>query len=208
MRSRNVVLQCLVVTFVLLSSWATPVSVNKSFRRNSLTRQIPSSSKIVQLTSSSTKIYDYEDGEDDTDRLERIKRDLQDKMNGFRPWSVDMTSRRPGKYSITSRIIISNVAMYVLQMIYPSITRNFAKRSDLIMQGKELYRLFTPMFLHGSLSHLLLNSYSTQNIGPEVERLFGGGRFLATYIIGGKMDFANIRKSCLLFVLYISLDGL
>jgi membrane associated rhomboid family serine protease len=64
------------------------------------------------------------------------------------------------------------------------------------------------MFLHGSLSHLLLNSYSTQNIGPEVERLFGGGRFLATYIIGGKMDFANIRKSCLLFVLYISLDGL
>lgn len=185
MRSKNVVLQILLLTFISISSWATPVSLNKSYRRSSLTTKIPSRSKVVQLTSSSTKIYDYEDGEDDTDRLERIKRDLQDKMNGFRPWSVDMTSRRPGKYSITSRIIISNVAMYVLQMIYPSITRNFAKRSDLIMQGKELYRLFTPMFLHGSLSHLLLNSYSTQNIGPEVERLFGGGRFLATYIIGG-----------------------
>jgi membrane associated rhomboid family serine protease len=188
MRSKKILI-FLLFSFGFLSSWATPVSMNKSFRRNSLTRKIPSSSNIVQLTSStSTKVYDYEHGEDDTDRLERIKKDLQDKMDGFRPWSVDMTSRRPGKYSITSRIIISNVAMYVLQMIYPSITRNFAKRSDLIMQGKELYRLFTPMFLHGSFSHLLLNSYSTQNIGPEVERLFGGGRFLATYIIGGELD--------------------
>lgn len=172
-------------------SLGTPLSVNQRFRRNvSLNiypKNLSSSGKTAQLvsTSTSSKVYDYEDGEDDLDRLERIRRDLQDKMDGFRPWSVDMTSRRPGKYSITSRILFVNVAMYLLQMGFPSITRNFAKRSDLILQGKELYRLFTPMFLHGSFSHLMLNSFSMQNIGPEVERLFGGGRFLATYIIGG-----------------------
>ena len=41
------------------------------------------------------------------------------------------------------------------------------------------------MFLHGSLSHLLLNSYSLGNVGPEVEKVFGSGRFLATYVAGG-----------------------
>jgi len=70
-------------------------------------------------------------------------------------------------------------------MVNPNITRMFAKRSELIMNGKELYRLFTPVFLHGSLSHLMLNSFSMNNIGPEMERSFGSGRFLATYIIGG-----------------------
>ena len=80
---------------------------------------------------------------------------------------------------------MANVFIYALQMINPNVTKMFAKRSDMIMNGRQLYRLFTPMFLHGSVSHLLLNSYSLSNIGPEVERLFGGGRFLATYIAGG-----------------------
>jgi membrane associated rhomboid family serine protease len=70
-------------------------------------------------------------------------------------------------------------------MVNPNITKMFAKRSELIMNGQELYRLFTPMFLHGSVSHLMLNSFSMNNIGPEMERSFGSGRFLATYIIGG-----------------------
>jgi len=78
-----------------------------------------------------------------------------------------------------------NVVMYALQMIYPSITAWGAKRSDLILQGKELHRLVTPIFLHGSITHLLLNTISLQNIGPEVERLFGSTRFVSTYLLGG-----------------------
>jgi hypothetical protein len=31
----------------------------------------------------------------------------------------------------------------------------------------------------------MINSFSLNNIGPEVEKLFGGGRFLATYLVGG-----------------------
>ena len=33
--------------------------------------------------------------------------------------------------------------------------------------------------------HLLMNSFLLNNIGPEVERLFGSGQFLATYVVGG-----------------------
>ena len=172
---------------------------NASFRRS---RRAPITKTIRQKNThvnskerasaslTSSKSYaatydDYEDGEDEWDRLEQIKRELQNKLGGYRPWSIDTSSQRPGQYSWTSKIILANVIVYGLQMWNPNVTKMFAKRSDLIMSGKELYRLFTPMFLHGSVSHLLLNSYSLNNIGPEVERLFGTGRFLATYVAGG-----------------------
>ncbi len=143
------------------------------------------STSSVPSTESATRIFDFDDGEDEFDRLERIKRELENRLGGYRPWSVDNSSRRPGKFSWTSRIVVANVIMYGLQMIAPGVTRMGAKRSELILQGKQLYRLFTPVFLHGSISHLMMNSFSLQNIGPEVERLFGGGRFLATYVAAG-----------------------
>jgi len=147
--------------------------------------QQPSSTE-TQLTSSSyAREYDYETGEHEQERLNRIRRELKPSLGGYRPWSINTSHNRPGSYSLTSKIVIANVAIYALQMVNPSITQMFAKRSDLIMQGKQLYRLFTPMFLHGSVSHLLMNSFSLNNIGPEVERMFGSGRFVATYIAGG-----------------------
>ena len=41
------------------------------------------------------------------------------------------------------------------------------------------------MFLHGSIFHLFTNMYSLQNVGNDVERIFGPGRFLATYALSG-----------------------
>ncbi len=146
-------------------------------------------------TSASSRSYykyyssnEYDDGYDEGDewdRLDRIKKELQSKLGGYRPWSVDTSSNRPGTYSWTTKLVLANVAFYALQMISPNITRFGAKRSELILKGKELHRLVTPVFLHGSITHLMLNTFSLQNIGPEVERLFGGGRFLSTYLAAG-----------------------
>jgi len=60
------------------------------------------------------------------------------------------------------------------------------KANDAILRG-ELWRLFTPMFLHstGSLLHIGFNMYALYVIGPELERHFGHGRFLALYFLGG-----------------------
>lgn len=176
----------------LIFSNSASIRSNASFRRRSplaSSSSLSSSSKQVRLASSPSYSkeydFDYEDGEDEWDRLERIKRDLENKLGGYRPWSIDTSSRRPGEYSLTSKIIFANVVVYALQMMNPNITKMFAKRSDMIMSGRQLYRLVTPMFLHGSVSHLMLNSFSLSNIGPEVERLFGTGRFMATYLAGG-----------------------
>lgn len=163
-------------SFALRRTRRTPAFSNK---QNQNRAQLASSSSYASTH------YDYEDGEDEWDRLERIKHELQSQLGGYRPWNVYTSSLRPGQYSWTSKIVLANVLIYGLQMVNPNITKMFAKRSDMILSGRQLYRLFTPMFLHGSVSHLLMNSFSLNNIGPEVERLFGTGRFLATYIIGG-----------------------
>lgn len=58
------------------------------------------------------------------------------------------------------------------------------KDNALILQG-QVWRLFTPMFLHGSIPHLALNMLSLFYIGPTVERFYGRGRYLALFLIGG-----------------------
>jgi rhomboid protease GluP len=59
-----------------------------------------------------------------------------------------------------------------------------AMRNQLIAQG-EYYRLFSSMFLHIGLVHLLFNSYALFILGQDVERLYGSGRFLLIYFVGG-----------------------
>ena len=57
------------------------------------------------------------------------------------------------------------------------------KVNDLILGG-QLWRLLTPMFLHGSVLHIGFNMYALIIIGSELERRFGHGRFLLLYVLG------------------------
>ncbi len=47
------------------------------------------------------------------------------------------------------------------------------------------WRLFTAMFLHVNLLHLLFNMYVLYLIGPQLERLFGHVRYLVLYLVAG-----------------------
>ncbi len=59
-----------------------------------------------------------------------------------------------------------------------------AKENNAI-NGGEWWRLLTPMVLHGSLMHLLLNSWALYILGTEVERMFGTVRYIAIYVLAG-----------------------
>jgi len=59
-----------------------------------------------------------------------------------------------------------------------------AKINDSIREG-QFWRFFTPMFLHGSILHILVNMYSLYNIGPVLEHHYGRSRFLMLYLLGG-----------------------
>jgi rhomboid protease GluP len=58
------------------------------------------------------------------------------------------------------------------------------KVNELIVQG-QIWRLFTAMFLHIGVLHLLSNLYALHALGPMVEGYFGHARFLAIYLVGG-----------------------
>jgi rhomboid protease GluP len=67
---------------------------------------------------------------------------------------------------------------------YPILLLWGAKINELIAQG-QLWRLFTPMLLHGSITHLLFNMYALYSIGRELETTYGHGRFLLLYVLAG-----------------------
>jgi membrane associated rhomboid family serine protease len=107
---------------------------------------------------------------------------LRDKK--ARLWQVDLKSRAQGT-SWTTRITLFTIGVYAVQFFKPEVTQLGVKLSDKILRGEELYRLITPIFLHGGLGHLFSNMYSLNKVGPDFERLVGPGRYLATYAIAG-----------------------
>ncbi|NMB90049.1 MAG: rhomboid family intramembrane serine protease, partial [Chloroflexi bacterium] len=49
----------------------------------------------------------------------------------------------------------------------------------------QVWRLITPILLHGSLIHIGFNMYALYVIGPGLERYYNSRRFLLLYLIGG-----------------------
>ena len=56
------------------------------------------------------------------------------------------------------------------------------KINELIAQG-QVWRLITPVFLHGSVVHIGFNMYALFVMGPSLERAYGHGRFSLLYFL-------------------------
>ena len=79
--------------------------------------------------------------------------------------------RRPGSDAsrrTTDVLLAANVAGFIMQWIWPSLTMAGAQLRTRIFLQREYYRLVSPLFLHGSLAHLMMNCYSLNNVGPAV----------------------------------------
>lgn len=86
-------------------------------------------------------------------------------------------------YGLLGLNILIFVADYLLNY---RLTDLGVKDNASIMAG-QLWRFVTPIFLHGGLLHIAVNSYSLYVIGPQAERAFGRARFLAIYLLSGIM---------------------
>lgn len=58
------------------------------------------------------------------------------------------------------------------------------KINEFILAG-QVWRLITPVLLHGGLAHIFFNMYGLLAFGREQELFMGHGRFLALYLLGG-----------------------
>jgi rhomboid protease GluP len=94
-----------------------------------------------------------------------------------------------GKPLFTYVFLFIQVAVYFcMAAAGGSTTQNLvrfgAKVNPLIIQG-EWWRFFTPVFLHVSIIHLLMNSLALYYMGPTIEKIFGRSRFLWIYLFAG-----------------------
>ncbi|HSV85921.1 MAG TPA: rhomboid family intramembrane serine protease, partial [Levilinea sp.] len=101
------------------------------------------------------------------------------------PWLGMVQVRLPEHRRFVSFTILGlTVLVFVLQVLTQSVLDYDyplalgAKHNESIMRG-ELWRLFTPMLLHGSLAHIGFNMYALMVLGPGLERYYGHLRFLA-----------------------------
>ena len=90
---------------------------------------------------------------------------------------------------ITYVLVVITVIMYLLQVGSQGLMGTDIpallgmKINEAIMAG-QLWRLLTPMFLHGSVIHIGFNMYALVVIGSGLEKRFGHWRFLSLYIMG------------------------
>jgi membrane associated rhomboid family serine protease len=59
---------------------------------------------------------------------------------------------------------------------------------DLLARG-QWWRLVMPIFLHGSLLHIGMNTWVLLDVGPSLEELYGSARYLFLYIATGIFGF-------------------
>jgi rhomboid protease GluP len=103
------------------------------------------------------------------------------------PVSIRLPSTPP---TVTYTILGVTIAVYLLQMLsqatlgYDLPIALGAKINESIRAG-QLWRLLTPMLLHGSIFHIGFNMYALYSFGVGLERRFGHGRFLLLYLLGG-----------------------
>lgn len=102
---------------------------------------------------------------------------------------VAITSPTSQPY-ITYTLLAINVIIFLLQSAgdyllgYDLVANMGLKVNELIVDG-QYWRLFTPMFLHGSILHLGFNMYALFIFGPGLERFYKHGRFLLLFLLGG-----------------------
>src|SRR5690625_2855927 len=93
-------------------------------------------------------------------------------------------------YPVVSVIVITNIILWIFTQFLPNsigeiilrfgIGQNFA-----ISEFGEFWRLFTPIFLHANVGHVLFNSFALILFGPALERMVGKGRFILLYLVTG-----------------------
>jgi len=94
---------------------------------------------------------------------------------------------------VTNILIGINVAIYVVLAILSQnpfnistdVLVNFGAQINLLVAQGQIWRVFTAMFLHFSITHIGLNMLSLFFVGSAVEVMYGKWRYLLIYLASG-----------------------
>jgi membrane associated rhomboid family serine protease len=109
----------------------------------------------------------------------------------------DDTPRLHGRPYVNYSLIGINIVIFIYEVI---VTANFSNRSavatlfynygsvpELLLSGQNLGSLFSSMFMHGSIAHLLGNMFFLYVFGDNLEDRFGHFKYLMLYLFWGVM---------------------
>lgn len=92
---------------------------------------------------------------------------------------------------ITHAIMIICMILFIAMYIFGNGSNNiktlidFGGNAVIYTKMGDYYRLFTSIFLHAGIFHLLCNMYSLYVLGPQVESFYGKIKYLSIFIISG-----------------------
>lgn len=93
--------------------------------------------------------------------------------------------RRP---IITYALIVINVGVFVgtlIAGIFDQTILEFGMKPAEVLNGQNLHTLFTSMFLHGGILHILFNMWYLWIFGDNIEDVLGRGKFILFYLGAG-----------------------
>jgi membrane associated rhomboid family serine protease len=109
----------------------------------------------------------------------------------------DDTPRLNGRPYVNYGLIGINIVIFIYEVI---VTSNFSNRTavialfynygaipDLILSGQNLGSIFSSMFMHGGIAHLLGNMFFLHVFGDNLEDRFGHFKYLMLYLFWGVM---------------------
>ena len=116
---------------------------------------------------------------------------------------VDVNQQNPenvfSSYPLTIGLLGLLVVLYVLEASFGGF--NFANIGNgasidalvkyggnahiLVVNQSEWWRLLTATLLHGSLAHIIMNSFSLWNLGSSLEKYFGRETLLTVFVVTG-----------------------
>lgn len=113
----------------------------------------------------------------------KITSDINKKNEGDAKMNEDVFT--PKKPVITYGLIFINILVFILYLFNDSILGMFAVNRFYIVSLNQYYRLFTGIFLHANILHLIFNMYSLYIIGMQLESFLGKWRYLIVYLLSG-----------------------
>ena len=107
-------------------------------------------------------------------------------------------SRKP---YVTWGLVAVNVAVFLFLFVQPAEVQYdyfyaYGSTPADILQGKNLWTLFTCMFIHADAWHIIGNMIFLWIFGDNIEDTLGHGKYLAFYLIGGLFaEFTHIASA-------------
>ena len=91
----------------------------------------------------------------------------------------------PVTYWLLGILVVVFIIEIITTVANIPFIENFILNPEAVINGQQLWGIFTNMFLHGGLFHLIFNGWALWMFGLSLERIIGSKNLLKVFLISG-----------------------